>query len=151
MDINLVPTLQAAVSPVILISGVGLLLLSMTNRLGRVIDRARNLTDAIRAAESSQQPRLTAQLRILARRARSVRLAITLATISVLLAATLVIAIFIGALAQTSFAGLGATLFITCLTALVGSLVFFLQDINLSVAALKLELASVDTESSALA
>ena len=35
--------LAAAVSPVILISAYGLLLLSMTNRLGRAIDRARLL------------------------------------------------------------------------------------------------------------
>ena len=35
--------LQLAVSPVILISAYGLLLLSMTNRLGRAIDRARLL------------------------------------------------------------------------------------------------------------
>ena len=41
--IDLVPILQMAVGPVILISGVGLLLLSMTNRLGRVIDRSRLL------------------------------------------------------------------------------------------------------------
>ena len=35
---DLVPILQMAIGPVILISGVGLLLLSMTNRLGRAID-----------------------------------------------------------------------------------------------------------------
>ncbi|WP_345111750.1 DUF2721 domain-containing protein [Candidatus Villigracilis vicinus] len=40
---ELIPVLQTAIGPVILISGVGLLLLSMTNRLSRVIDRARNL------------------------------------------------------------------------------------------------------------
>jgi hypothetical protein len=33
--------LRDAIGPVILISGVGLLLLTMTNRLGRAIDRAR--------------------------------------------------------------------------------------------------------------
>ena len=36
-----IPTLQTAIGPVILISGVALLLLTMTNRLGRAIDRAR--------------------------------------------------------------------------------------------------------------
>jgi hypothetical protein len=40
---DLFPDLQIAIAPVILISGVGLLLLSMTNRLGRTIDRARQL------------------------------------------------------------------------------------------------------------
>jgi len=38
---EIVPVLQTAISPVVLISGVGLLLLTMTNRLGRIVDRAR--------------------------------------------------------------------------------------------------------------
>jgi hypothetical protein len=45
---ELIPVLQMAIGPVILISGVGLLLLSMTNRLGRVIDRARLLYRELR-------------------------------------------------------------------------------------------------------
>ena len=42
--IDLIPTLQLAIGPVILISGIGLILLSMTNRYGRLLDRARRLT-----------------------------------------------------------------------------------------------------------
>ncbi len=60
---DLVPILQMAIVPVILISGVGLLLLSMTNRLGRLIDRSRALTDAARRAEDAQKPRWISQLR----------------------------------------------------------------------------------------
>ncbi|MSU48902.1 MAG: DUF2721 domain-containing protein [Opitutus sp.] len=40
---QLVPILQLAIGPVILISGVGLLLLTMTNRFGRLLDRSRLL------------------------------------------------------------------------------------------------------------
>ena len=38
-----VQILTASIAPVIVISGVGLLLLSITNRYGRAIDRARLL------------------------------------------------------------------------------------------------------------
>ena len=38
---QIIPELRDAIGPVILISGVGSLLLTMTNRLGRAIDRAR--------------------------------------------------------------------------------------------------------------
>ncbi len=144
MEQKLIPTLQAAIGPVILISGVGLLLLSMTNRLGRVIDRARDLVKIVRSAPANERERGVAQLRILSRRARSVRLAITLAIVSVLLAAGLVISVFIGAWLQAPTAVLVAALFIACLVSLIGSVLFFLHDINLSLAALKLELASVD-------
>jgi hypothetical protein len=38
---DLMTTLQLSIGPVILISGVGLILLSMSNRFARVIDRSR--------------------------------------------------------------------------------------------------------------
>jgi hypothetical protein len=40
---SLLPMIQLAITPVILIAGVGSLLLSMTNRLGRIVDRTRIL------------------------------------------------------------------------------------------------------------
>lgn len=40
---ELIPVLQSALGPLILISGIGLLLLIMTKCLGRAIDRARLL------------------------------------------------------------------------------------------------------------
>ena len=54
---ELTPILQAAVGPVILISGVGLLLLSMTNRFGRVADRSRQLGEALRNAPLAERER----------------------------------------------------------------------------------------------
>src|ERR1044071_7185793 len=97
---ELVPSLQVAIGPVILISGVGLLLLSMTNRLGRVIDRSRQLCEAVRRFTGEDRERMIAQLRIFSRRARLIRLSIGLATASVLLAAVLIIALFLSPLLQ---------------------------------------------------
>ena len=144
MEQNLVPTLQAAISPVILISGAGLLLLSMTNRLGRVIDRARELARSHRGAKDPEQERLSRQLRILAQRARSMRLAITFCTLSALLAAVLMIALFATAFFERRILPLSVGLFIACLICLIVSLLYFLHDIHLSLAALKLELETVD-------
>ncbi|MFN7950520.1 MAG: DUF2721 domain-containing protein [bacterium] len=140
---HLIPILQFAVGPVILISGVGLLLLSMTNRFGRVIDRARELTRQLRVAESSHRASVVAQLRILMRRARLVRAAIALAGLSVLLAATLVIVLFVSAVFDFQLAQPIAGLFVCCMLALIGSLGFFMSDINLSLRALVLEVGSL--------
>ena len=49
---ELIPLLQTAIGPVILISGVGLLLLSMTNRFGRIIDRSRILAHEMRSGSA---------------------------------------------------------------------------------------------------
>ena len=138
---RLIPILQVAIGPVILISGVGLLLLSMTNRFARVIDRSRALAAARRSGAGRADDRIEAQLAILSRRARLCRLAMTLASLSVLLAAVLVVALFLTALLELGSAALVTALFIGCLAALVASLVVVLRDIDLSLAALRLELA----------
>lgn len=139
---DMIPVLQVAIGPVILISGVGLLLLSMTNRLGRLIDRSRQLALASRSADGHERQVLQAQLDILSTRAVLVQQAITLATVSLLCAAILVITLFLAALLHLEFFLLVAILFIACMGALIGSLVAFLRDVHLSLAALKLELAA---------
>jgi len=116
-----------------------LLLLSMTNRYGRVIDRSRILADLLRNSEGGRNERISAQLSILVRRARLLRLAITLSTVSVLLAACLIIGLFLFSIFSLEAAIVGVVLFIGCMGALIASLVVFLLDINASLAALELE------------
>jgi Cu/Ag efflux pump CusA len=138
---QLIPILQTAIGPTILISGIGLLLLTMTNRLGRVIDRARILAAQPPAVADTRQTKVEAQLQILWRRARLVRLAIALASMSALAAAILIIVLFLTALWQVETALVIGGLFILCMVCLIGSLIVFIHDINQSLAALRLELA----------
>ena len=142
---DLVPILQMAIGPTILISGVGLLLLSMTNRLGRVIDRSRLLAEGLRKGDQSERARLSSQLEILSRRARLVRLAIILATLSALLAGVLIIALFLAALFSLEMGALVIVLFVGCIGLLICSLIVFIADLNLSLSALKLEVSSGPT------
>jgi hypothetical protein len=137
---DVLPILQIAVGPVILVSGVGLLLLTMTNRLGRVLDRAREIARMLREDPSSDSERLLPQLAILERRARLVRMAIAFATTSVLLAALLIIAVFVEALFTVGLVRAIGGFFMSAMVLLIVSLVLFLKDINLSLAALDLEI-----------
>ena len=137
---ELIPVLQVAIGPVILISGVGLLLLSMTNRLGRAIDRSRQLESELREATETDRARLAAQVEILYRRARVIRLSITMAAFSLLLVAVLIIVLFLSVLMKLEVAVAITLLFICCMACLIVSLVAFLRDIQLSLQALKLEL-----------
>jgi hypothetical protein len=137
---DLIPTLQLAIGPVILISGVGLLLLSMTNRFGRIIDRAHLLAHASGEPGRASYAAAEEQLAILARRARIVRSGIALAAISALLAAVLVITLFLGGLLHLPIAAVVVGLFVLCMLSLIASLLCFLSDINLSLKALWLEM-----------
>lgn len=136
---DIIPVLQLAIAPVILISGVGLVLLSMTNRYGRVIDRSRILSDKFEHADDTKLDRIRRQLEILTRRARLLRAAIMLTTLSILLVAVLIIILFGMALSGTNGTLLIIIVFCLCMLSLIGGLVTFLIDINVSLSALNLE------------
>jgi hypothetical protein len=136
---ELVPILQTAIGPVILISGIGMLLLTMTNRLSRLIDRSRSLAGELKR-HPEDQGAILAQLKILQYRAVLAKRAITLAGVGVLLASILIITLFFTALFRLEDAWLISLLFIGCMVCLIGSMVAFLRDVNQSLVALSLEL-----------
>ncbi|MGD2118312.1 MAG: DUF2721 domain-containing protein [Chromatiales bacterium] len=136
---QIVPVLQLSISPVIVISGIGLVLLSMSNRYSHVADRCRSLVAALHVDDEANS-KLRLQLRILSRRARLLRLAIALATASLLLAALLVIALFAIALMNLQSAFLIVVLFAGCMLLLILGLMAFLLDVHLSVQALEMDM-----------
>ena len=136
---ELLPVLQVSVGPVILISGVGLLLLSMTNRFGRAVDRSRQLMREMRDAGESDRRQLAEQVEVLYRRARLIQTAIIFSAISVLFAAVMIIIVFFTALLKWDWAMVISWLFIGCLSSLIVSLSVFLVEIRLSLHALRLE------------
>ncbi len=143
---ELIPVLQVAIGPVILISGVGLLLLSMTNRLSRVIERARNLLSFSETIGGPSKERTLAQIDILWGQARLIRLAILFASTSLLSAAFLIIVLFITALFGLEDAWLVSIFFVTCMISLIASLIAFMTDINRSLGAFKVELYGYERE-----
>ncbi|MGO8702019.1 MAG: DUF2721 domain-containing protein [Limisphaerales bacterium] len=138
---EIVPVLQVAIAPVILISGVGLLLLSLTNRFGRAVDRTRQIHQQMREAAGGDRLRLADQVEVIYRRARLIQYAIVLGTLSALFAAMLILTLFFSALMRWQSTVLIGLFFVGCLLTLVMSLMVFIMDIRLSLIALKLELA----------
>ena len=136
---DLVPVLQTSIGPVVMISGVGLLLLTMTNRLGRVVDRARSLARQIRVAPGEEKRPIQAQLRMLRHRAELIRRAIALTAFCILFAAILVICLFVTAVFHVDIPWLIAGLFILSMACLIAAMVHFIRDINEALEAISLE------------
>jgi hypothetical protein len=65
-----------------------------------------------------------------------------MAAVSVLLAALLIIVLFLTALLQVEIGPVIILLFVSCLICLIVSLISFIREINQSLVALKLELGS---------
>lgn len=137
---DLIPTLQLAVGPVILISGVGLIILSLTNRFGRIIDRTRQLSVEYRTSSNTHHLRILSELKILTLRARVIRNSNFLAVLSVLLVSFIIIGLFWSALYNFNMTYLLITLFISSIISLIGSLFLFIYDLNLSLEAIWIEL-----------
>lgn len=136
---QLVPTLQLAIGPVILISGVGLLLLSFTNRFGRLLDRARLLNRELQT-EPEQSPKLRYQIACLHKRASILRLSILLGAITVLMAACLILGLFLGVLFKVEINWAIITFFCISQLTLIGSILAFIREMNLSLTAFRVEI-----------
>ncbi|MBI2517065.1 MAG: DUF2721 domain-containing protein [Opitutae bacterium] len=135
----LLPVIQLAITPVILISGMGALMLTLTGRMGRIVDRTRQLAEQVRAAEGPERGHLESQLDIMWRRARLIRLAVTFNGLSMLVACVLVMAIFLDAMVWHVLAPLMISLFAASILLLSAALVTFLRDIFVALDALHLE------------
>jgi hypothetical protein len=112
----------------------------MTNRLGRLIDRSRQLSVLQRTATGEERELVAAQIEVLSARAIYMRRAIVLAVVSLLCAAVLVITLFLAAVLRWDAVIVVVVLFACCMVALIASLLAFLRDVNQSLTAIKLEL-----------
>ena len=137
---DLLTVLQTSLAPCVLISGVGLLVLSMTNRLGRPLDRIRAVTGEISKAEGDQKKVLLEEIDILYRRARLLQTAVTFSVLSIFFVATIIFSIFVTVMFGARLEGLIVIQFSASLIALVASLVLFVWDIQLGLNSIKLEI-----------
>jgi len=135
---NVAHVIQLAVAPVFLLTGVGSLLSVLTNRLGRIIDRARGLEGRLVVATPDEAAPLHGQLSTLSRRAKLVSSAITLCTTCALLICGVIVVLFLSAFIHPTLDKISAFLFIAAMLALFAGLLFFLREIFLATAALRI-------------
>jgi hypothetical protein len=136
---SLTRVLQLSISPVALISGVGLLILSETNRFSRVTDRLRELSH-IRQEVPHNAEKVQSQVRIFHQRARILRLAIGSGVFCMLLASVLVLHLFVIAVLNLHSTTPIIFWFALSLLCLIASLVLFLVDMHLSLKAIQEEM-----------
>lgn len=119
--------IQLAVAPVFLLTGIGAILSVLAVRLGRVVDRYRVLIE-----RDSHSPKNVQEIRLLAKRAVWVHWSISLCTISALLVATVIVALFIGYERSRDPSHFVSPLFILAMISLISGLICFLREISLS-------------------
>jgi len=131
-DVAVAHAVQLAVAPVFLLTGIGAFVAVMTNRLGRVIDRARVLEERLEVASPESAAALRADLAVLSRRAKLNGRAITLCTMTALLVCTMIAVLFLSAFLQFDASIPVALLFIAAMLCFFLGLLWFLREIYLA-------------------
>jgi len=131
--------LQSSITPVALISGVGLILLSLTNRLGRTIDRSRMLASELRNTGKERKEILIEELKILHRRNRYLKYAMAGIAFSVLTSSLMIPVLLIMNITSLDLNIPGSILLVLSIGGIILSAVYFFADVSLSLKALDLE------------
>jgi hypothetical protein len=136
---NVAHLIQLALGPVFLISGVGITLSMLTQRLSRIVDRARTLED--RREITSDEGRLKVidkDLRVILRRARYINSAIALCTTSALLTALVVTLLFASEFTPMSVGGIIAIMFVASMVCLSTAFLMFLIEVRIATNTLRI-------------
>lgn len=121
--------IQLAIAPVFLLAGVGTMLIVLTNRLGRLIDRSRILDDRLRANSEAE---CVQELMSLHHRAALINIAIAASTACGLLICLVIAMLFLGDTTDLPLDQYIALCFIVGMLALLIGFVYLMREILIS-------------------
>ncbi len=139
-------SIQLAVTPIFLLTGIGSFLNVLVHRLSRVVDRARKLESEIPGYPSPRRANAVAELVALDRRMALSNWAIALCTSSALLVCIVVAILFIGELVPMRWTGIVAILFIAAMALVIIGLLMFLLEVRISLRSVRIRAAVLTGE-----
>jgi Protein of unknown function (DUF2721) len=138
-NVDIAHLIQIALTPIFLISAIGVTLNVFTSRLARIVDRARSMEKDVARADYKPEGRdLHAALDVMARRARLMNSAITLITLSALFIALVVVMLFVNAFLHWELAVFIACMFILSMLSLAAALTAFLIEVRIATTSLQI-------------
>lgn len=139
--VDIAHLIQVALTPIFLMTAVGVTLNVLTNRLARIVDRARNLENSLNRPESVAPADAHRQLGVLARRSVYINAAITLIIASGLLISLVVVLLFVNAFLRWNLSAAIAIVFVLSMLSLAASLLAFLIEVRIATRALRIGVA----------
>ena len=126
----LAQTIQLAIAPVFLLTGIGAFLNVCAGRLARVIDRARAVEGLIFATRGEEHDRYVREAKWLDRRITVINWSIFLSVASAIAVSVVVMLLFLGELTHANFGAAVAVLFILTMVLVIAALVSFLIEVR---------------------
>jgi len=121
--------IQLSVAPVFLLSAIGAMLTVMTNRVARVVDRARVVEARLKEVPVEDRGAWQRELVSLTLRVRLIQRSITFLTLTAILVCAVVASLFIAAFFNVHFAAPVAFFFVTAMALFLVGLLYFLREI----------------------
>ena len=147
-SIDVAHLIQVALTPIFLISAIGVTLNVLTSRLARIVDRARAMEDILRRPDYVHDGRdLHGVLGVLARRARYINAAITFITLSALFIALVVVMLFVNAFLRLDLSAFIACMFILSMVSLCAALLAFLIEVRIATNTLRIGIEAASRQS----
>jgi Protein of unknown function (DUF2721) len=145
----LASVIQLSVAPVFLLAGIAGLLNVLSQRLARIVDRARVIERRIPQAKSEKQRVLLhSEASTLWTRIALINWAIRLCVSSALIVCVVIVALFVGEFVDFHIAALVAVLFVVAMLLIIIGLVFLLREISVATRHMRagMELALEDSD-----
>ena len=131
--------IQLSVAPVFLLTGIASVLVVLTNRLSRIVDRSRYLREQMKAASQEPVKDYQNEHQVLVRRIKINNVAIGLSIGSALLICSVIALLFLGSLFSARLETIVAVVFITSMIALITALSCLLAEVYLATVAFRHE------------
>lgn len=132
----IVETIQLALTPVFVLVAIGNILAILSTRLGRVVDRARELQPLHNTTQGIEHDIVVREIRLVDRRIKIITKAIRFMVLSALAIGSTVAILFLQGLAGFDLHLLVAILFLVSIVLLLIALVMFLQETQVAAEAL---------------
>ena len=126
--------------PIILISGVGILLMVISNRMTHVIDRIRQLVSYLEKEEGTKLSALQDEIKIMMKRAHMLRISIASLCMSILSSSLILICALLEAFNDGVYHYIGSFFLVVSVIGIVVATGALLTDVVKSLQALKLDI-----------
>lgn len=131
-------TIQLALAPVFVLVAIGNILNLLSSRLGRVVDRSRDLQERHMATEGRDHDEVVAEIRMIDKRIGLITRAIRLMVVCGLFIGTTVAVLFLEELVSLNLQRLAATTFLIAVGLLMWALILFLRETQISAQQLRI-------------
>jgi CBS domain containing-hemolysin-like protein len=145
-SVDIAHLIQVALTPIFLISAIGVTLNVLTSRLARIVDRARAMEDILRRPDHADERDLHGALGVMERRAGYINAAITLITLSALFIALVVVMLFVNAFLRWDLSAFIACMFILSMLSLAAALSAFLIEVRIATKTLRIGIEKVSRQ-----